>query len=256
MAAKTMQVSMNSRIPLSGSCQSATFANCDNERWRDSVNSSVGGLPCPTGVCDSSELTEFGNPNRLWTEECHNILAQNGGKGKKCKKRPSLVIAGDGKSAVPAARPCSPWDRPQRDAERPRPRSPCAGLPARAGQGEGCGARATTWERTRRACWVSRTRSAATSAARRSSCRRAERKFWQSKLIFLVLVGAKSQHLQRDVLKGAQQFAAIFQRQRTVGAGQLDQDFGTLPFALGAHLRVDRDLVAQAEVSGGEHVVQ
>jgi len=41
------------------------------------VNSSEGGLLCLAGGCDSSELTEIGNPDRLWPEECHNILAQN-----------------------------------------------------------------------------------------------------------------------------------------------------------------------------------
>jgi hypothetical protein len=44
---------------------------------RTSVNSSEGGLLCLAGGCDSSELTEIGNPDRLWPEECHNILAQN-----------------------------------------------------------------------------------------------------------------------------------------------------------------------------------
>ena len=35
-----------------------------------------------------------------------------------------------------------------------------------------------------------------------------------------------------------------------------DQDFGTLPFAISADLRINRDLVAQAEVSGGKYIVQ
>ena len=72
----------------------------------------------------------------------------------------------------------------------------------------------------------------------------------------LVLVGRQAQHLQRDMLEGAQQFAAVFQHQRAVGAGELDQDLGALPFAIGADRRVDGDLVAQAEIAGGEDRVQ
>ncbi len=64
-----------------------------------------------------------------------------------------------------------------------------------------------------------------------------------------MLVGGQPQHLESDLLEGAQQFGAVFQHQRAVGAGELDQDFGALPLAISADLGVDDDLVPQAEVA-------
>ena len=72
----------------------------------------------------------------------------------------------------------------------------------------------------------------------------------------LVLVGGKPQHLERNMLEGAQQFATVLQHQRAVGAGELDQDVRALPLAIGAYLRVHGDLVAQAEVTRGDDRVQ
>src|ERR1035441_3535771 len=68
----------------------------------------------------------------------------------------------------------------------------------------------------------------------------------------LVFVGSKTKHLERHILKGAQQLRAVLQHQRTVGAGNLHQDFGALPVAVAAELRIDGDLVAQTEVAVGE----
>src|ERR1035438_780354 len=72
----------------------------------------------------------------------------------------------------------------------------------------------------------------------------------------LVFVRSQTKHLQRHILKGAQQLPTVLQHQRAVRAGNLHQNFGALPLAVAADLGIDGDLVAQMEVAAGEGGVQ
>src|ERR1035438_7645260 len=65
----------------------------------------------------------------------------------------------------------------------------------------------------------------------------------------LVFVGRQPKHLERHMLEGSQQLRTVLQHQRAVGAGNLHQNFGALPVAVGAELRIDGDLVAQMEIA-------
>jgi len=72
----------------------------------------------------------------------------------------------------------------------------------------------------------------------------------------LVFVRSQTKHLERHILKGAQQLPTVLQHQRAVRAGNLHQNFGALPLAVAADLGIDGDLVAQMEVAAGEGGVQ
>src|SRR5580700_2679918 len=71
----------------------------------------------------------------------------------------------------------------------------------------------------------------------------------------VVLVGTKPQHLERDMLEGAQQFSSALQHQRAVGAREFHLDDGLVEIALG-HRWIHEDLVAKTEVASGDNAIQ
>ena len=80
---------------------------------------------------------------------------------------------------------------------------------------------------------VCRTRSAAASAVSFNSRTRRKRQSWQSNPIrWETLAGTRAEFLQRQVLKGCQQFRLVLQKQVPVCPLEVDDVFMRLQFSL------------------------